>query len=111
MVDVAQTHRALKGAVLALVVAFLFGLALAWGTLHQAPATASVPSVLLLLAVFFPIYRAECVLGFVLGMTPGVGSVLPLVFAVVMAGAGWVVHRGLAPALLRAARWLLSAVR
>ena len=84
----------------------LFGLALLYVLYHWRE-----PVNFFLLAVFFPIYRAECVLGFVLGMTPGVGSVLPLVFAVVIAGAGWVVHRGLVPALLRAARWLLSAVR
>jgi hypothetical protein len=32
---------------------------------------------LLLLALFFPIYRAECILGFVIGMTFTFGAVLP----------------------------------
>ncbi len=32
---------------------------------------------LLLLALFFPIYRAECLLGFVIGMTFTFGAVLP----------------------------------
>jgi hypothetical protein len=32
---------------------------------------------LLILALFFPIYRAECLLGFVIGMTFTFGAVLP----------------------------------
>ena len=86
-----------------------FGLALAWGTLHDAPAAASAPAILLLLGLCFPIYRAECVLGFVLGMTPAVGSVLPLTFATLMAGAGAVMYLGLRPVLIRAGRWVLGA--
>ncbi len=35
---------------------------------------------ILLLALFFPIYRAECLLGFVIGMTYTFGTVLPTAF-------------------------------
>jgi hypothetical protein len=45
---------------------------------------------LLVIALFFPIYRAECFLGFVLGMTYTFGGVLPIGVASVLAllGAG-----------------------
>jgi hypothetical protein len=84
-----------------------FGLALGWAALHAPAAAAQAPLVLLLLALLLPIHRAECLLGFVLGMTPAVGSVLPLVFGTLMAGAGAVIHLGVRAGLIRAGRWVL----
>ena len=45
---------------------------------------------LLILALFFPIYRAECFLGFVLGMSYTFGGILPIGIAIIFAllGAG-----------------------
>jgi hypothetical protein len=48
--------------------------------------------VLLGISVFYPIYRAECILGFILGMCYSIGAVLPTGFAVVMASTGFVIH-------------------
>lgn len=47
---------------------------------------------LLILALFFPIYRAECFLGFVLGMVYTFGGVLPIGVASVLAILGAVLY-------------------
>jgi hypothetical protein len=86
-----------------------FGLALGWAALHAPPVAAQAPLVLLLLALLLPTYRAECVLGFVLGMTPAVGTVLPLVFATLMAAAGAAVHLGARAVVALAVRWYRGA--
>lgn len=49
---------------------------------------------LFLIAVFYPIYRAECVLGFVLGMTFTFGAVLPTIFAAVVAAISALIFHG-----------------
>jgi hypothetical protein len=46
-----------------------------------------------LLALFYPVYRAECVLGFVVGMTVFLGAVLPMIAACVFAAIGFVLYR------------------
>ena len=56
---------------------------------------------LLLLALLRPVYRAECVLGFVLGMTFVFGVVLPTAIATILAAASALVHRILRPSLGR----------
>jgi len=48
---------------------------------------------LLPLALFVPVHRPECLLGFVLGMTAGFGAVLPTLFGSLMALATFVIHR------------------
>ena len=47
-----------------------------------------------MLALFVPIYRAECVLGFILAMTVPFGAVLPTVFATVMSLAAVILYQG-----------------
>jgi hypothetical protein len=47
---------------------------------------------LLLLALFLPIYRAQYILGFILGMTYTFGAILPLAFAVVVGLVAFVIH-------------------
>ncbi len=47
---------------------------------------------LFLLALFFPIYRAECLLGFVIGMTYTFGAVLPTVVGTILALLGLVLY-------------------
>jgi hypothetical protein len=61
---------------------------------------------LLVAALFFPIYRAECVLGFVLGMTFTFGSVLPLIFGSLVACVGLLLHRFIRPLLARFGSWM-----
>lgn len=55
---------------------------------------------LLLLALFFPIYRAQCLLGFVLAMTYTFGAVLPTAFGAVVCLVGWVLYRFIRPVIL-----------
>jgi hypothetical protein len=48
---------------------------------------------LLPLAFFLPVYRPECLLGFVLGMCVGFGVVLPTLFGTLMALVTYAIHR------------------
>lgn len=64
---------------------------------------------LLLLALLFPLYRAECVLGFVLGMTWTFGAVLPTLFACLVALMSGLLYRLVRPLLFRFGHWLLGA--
>lgn len=52
---------------------------------------------MLLLALVFRVYRAQCVLGFVLGMTFTFGAILPALVASVVAVISAVAHRVLCP--------------
>jgi hypothetical protein len=52
---------------------------------------------LFLLAPFFSIYRAECVLGFVIGMTFTFGAVLPTAFGAIFASIGAILYRYVRP--------------
>ena len=47
---------------------------------------------LFFLALFFPIYRAECLLGFVIGMTFTFGAVLPTGVGIIFASIGAVLY-------------------
>jgi hypothetical protein len=61
---------------------------------------------LLVLAVLLPAYRAECVLGFVLGMTFTFGAVLPTVIGSVLAALSAVIHLYVRPVLMHFWTWL-----
>jgi hypothetical protein len=54
-----------------------------------------------LLAVLLPVYRAECLLGFVLAMTFTFGAVLPTLIASIIAGMSAIVHLGIIPIAVR----------
>lgn len=64
---------------------------------------------LVAISFFVPIYRAESVLGFVLGMVLTFGSVLPLLFSCLLVVVGVVPYRVVRPALLSVGRWILKA--
>jgi ABC-type polysaccharide/polyol phosphate export permease len=55
--------------------------------------TGNMMLALLPMALFIPIYRAECILGFVIGMTFTFGAVLPTGIACLFAAAGFVIYR------------------
>jgi hypothetical protein len=63
-----------------------------------------VPMYMLLLLVvaslFTPIYRAECLLGFVLGMVYTFGGVLPLLIGAIFSLVGFFLYKGVRPAIL-----------
>jgi hypothetical protein len=46
----------------------------------------------LIIALFYPIYRAECLLGFVLGMTISFGAVLPMFIGGILAIIGFLIY-------------------
>ncbi len=59
------------------------------------------------LALFFPVYRAECLLGFIIGMTFTFGAVLPTAIGSILALISFVLYRGFRPAIL----YVVSRVR
>jgi hypothetical protein len=63
---------------------------------------------LLALALFFPIYRAECFLGFVIGMTFKFGGVLPIIIGSVLAIMGAILYLLVRPAILFVTKGLLN---
>lgn len=90
------------------LIALLFGAGIALSFSHgNDAATNGLFEAMIVLALLLPGYRAECVLGFVLGMALTFGAVLPTAVAVVIAGASALVHRGLWPLLV----WLARSVR
>lgn len=56
------------------------------------------------LALLLRVYRAECVLGFVLGMTFTFGAVLPTIIGSIIAAISATVHLGVRPVLARLLR-------
>lgn len=60
---------------------------------------------MLVLALFLPVFRAECVLGFVFGMTLAFGAVLPILIGSVVATLSALVHYLIRPVIRRA--WAL----
>lgn len=85
----------------------VFGVLLSifFATDHEAVLSYMVMS-LLFLALLFPIYRAEYVLGFVLGMTFTFGAVLPTGFAALVALFASVLYQLVRPVLLHIGRWV-----
>lgn len=82
--------------------ALLFGILLSGGfAFRQTTLTEYLFQGLLLLALILPVYRAECVLGFVLGMTFVFGVMLPTAIASLIAALSLLLHRGVYPLLLR----------
>jgi hypothetical protein len=82
--------------------------ALIWGGLLAAAFTGNLETITsslffgaLVLALVLPVYRAECLLGFVLGMAFTFGAVLPTLVGSVIAGLSAGVHLGLRPVLVR----------
>ncbi|WP_373522453.1 hypothetical protein [Aquiflexum sp.] len=55
---------------------------------------------ILAISLFYPIYRAECILGFVIGMTYTFGAVLPTGISCILALFGAVIYLFIRPAAL-----------
>lgn len=93
-----------KGIWTGLVCSFLYGAVLAISfELGPSAVTSGLFFGLFLLAAVLPIYRVECIFGFVVGMNFTFGAVLPALVAAVFAAVSVVVHF--------AFRVVLSAVR
>lgn len=64
---------------------------------------------MLVLALFLPAYRAESLLGFVLGMTLTFGAVLPTAIGSIVAAGSALIHLVLRPLIVRGWRWIRRA--
>ena len=86
---------AAHGDLAAFVGALVFGALLSLlFTAGQHEATGTMAQSLLVLALFYPIHRAACVLGFVIGMTWTFGAVLPMIAAGIFAAIGAAIYHG-----------------
>ena len=98
----AARHDAARRSTAAFFGALIVGLAL---SLSFAAGLESAASAIFLAAlgigVFLPTYRAECLFGFVLGMTFVLGSVLPMMFALVGAAISAAAHFMVQPVIAR----------
>ena len=90
--------------------ALLFGVALSAAFTYDYENVASILfRGMFLLALLLPVYRAECVLGFVLGMTFTFGAMLPTAIGSVFAALSALAHLLIRPALVRLWRRLRGA--
>lgn len=99
--------RASREALLAGIVAMAFSTTLAWCFLNgYEPYAGWMLQGALLCSLFIPLYRAEYLLGFILGMTYTIGAVLPTVIGAIYCVICAVVYLLIRPAF----RWLLMKV-
>jgi uncharacterized protein YqgC (DUF456 family) len=90
-----QAPDAARGSLLAFLAALLFGAVLAWcvdnghGDVCDYMVMALAP-----LALFYPLHRAECILGFVVGMSLFIGAILPTIAGLIFAAIGAVLYHG-----------------
>ncbi|MDQ6769716.1 MAG: hypothetical protein M3Z54_06985 [Gemmatimonadota bacterium] len=88
--------------VLGFVGSLLYGILLAVSFTNHFESIASyLFQGMLLLAILLPVYRAECVLGFVLGMAFTFGAVLPTVAGSIIGAVSAVMHLAIRPGLVR----------
>lgn len=111
----AESHRIFTSAklpinvVLGFLAALAYGIALSAGfSFGYGNLTGYLFQGLILVALLLPIYRAECLLGFVLGMSVVFGAMIPIVFGSLLAALSAFVHLVLWPALLRLGAWIKS---
>ena len=52
------------------------------------------------ISLFFPVYRAECILGFVIGMTFTFGAILPAGIGSILAIIGFLIHHLIRPLII-----------
>ncbi len=57
--------------------------------------------VFLVLSLIFPLYYAEFILGFILGMAYTFGAILPTVFILIIAALGFLIYKFIRPLLLK----------
>lgn len=104
--DGAMMKKSFRTAVAGFVGALLFGILLAVSFASgNAAVTSYLFQALLVLALLLPVYRAECVLGFALGMTFTIGAVLPTFIGAIIAAVSAILHLCLYPYVLRCWIW------
>ena len=81
--------------------ALIFGILLSvFFTFQYTDLAGNLLLALLLLALFLPIYRAECLLGFVIGMTFTFGGVLPIIIGSILVAVSAVLYLLARPGIL-----------
>ncbi|RFP65977.1 hypothetical protein D0N36_05780 [Hymenobacter lapidiphilus] len=96
-----ETTQALLRALYGFVGALLFGVLVSvLFTAGESDMAGNVMLGLFVFAFFVPIYRPECLLGFVLGMTYTFGAVLPMIIGTGLGLVGLVLHAYLRRGLL-----------
>jgi hypothetical protein len=99
-----ETSKHFTAVVYGLVGAMLFGILLSvFFMLGYSDIPSNMLLGLLLFSFFFPIYRAECILGFVVGMTFTFGAVLPTGIGSILALIGAFLYLIVRPIILYAA--------
>jgi len=92
----------LPGVVAGFAVALLLGLLLSVCFTHgYETAVSSLFLGMFMLALLLRVYRAECLLGFVLGMTFTFGAVLPTLIGSIVVAVSALVHLGIRPVFVR----------
>ncbi len=95
--------------VYAFLAALLFGATLAvFFTLGYQDIPGYMLIGIFLVALFRPVYRAECLLGFVIGMTYTFGAVLPTLVGAVLLGICLAIYKGLRPVFLFCSKFIVS---
>jgi hypothetical protein len=84
-----RTKRVLAGFVASLTFGILLSIAFARG---YESALSALLLCILLLGLLLPVYRAECVLGFVIGMTFTFGAIIPTIVGSIIAAASATIH-------------------
>lgn len=101
-----QSNNAMNKVDWIFMVGLMLGIVLAASfTYAFRPFLDNVLYILIVLSFFIPLYYAEFILGFILGMTYTFGAILPTVFILVIAGIGWVTYRYIRPLILRLGNW------
>ncbi len=92
-VSESQRSRVSRTAVYKFLLAAAFGIILSVCFTYKVDLfLENVLYLLIALAVFFPLYHGEYILGFVLGMTVTFGAILPTAFALVIGGVSLILH-------------------
>lgn len=101
-------QQAIRKAVLAILLSLVYGALISiFFTLGPKELPGYLLQGIFVLTLFFPLYRAEYLLGFVLGMTYTFGGVLPLGIGSVLALICFVLYQGLR-LILKGIKWIIG---
>lgn len=102
--------NAMRRVVVAFLLSMLAGVSLSFAFMHGFEDMAFYTLLGVLFAgLILPVYRAECILGFVIGMTFTFGAILPSLVATVVASTSALLHGLLYPLIRAAWQWLSTS--
>ncbi|PVY37963.1 hypothetical protein [Pontibacter virosus] len=107
--QVQQLNNSIKGAIQLFITGLVLGILIAISFEYgYSPFLDNVLYIILLLSLFIPIYYAEFILGFVIGMTYTFGAILPTAFILVVAIIGMTLYRFIRPLLLKLVKMMTN---